>query len=188
MNSLRSPVKLRTAELTAANSALLHASNTDPLTGLSNRRFIQAQLEKLQAQRSRQQPQTQSMGLLLLDIDHFKTINDRWSHQAGDLVLQQLAQLLRQQVRDIDRIARWGGEEFALLLPQTDLTHAVEICQRIRLAIAALDFSADVPGLQVTASFGVAQHDDVGSYDKLLSRADQLLYQAKAQGRNRVCS
>ncbi|ALZ76121.1 ligand-binding sensor domain-containing diguanylate cyclase [Rheinheimera sp. F8] len=186
--SLRQAVTEKTQlaeQLQLQAQAFAAQAREDGLTGLANRRAFD---EQLAFEFSRAQRSGQPLCLVMLDIDHFKTINDRWSHQAGDLVLQQLAQLLRQQVRDIDRIARWGGEEFALLLPQTDLTHAVEICQRIRLAIAALDFSADVPGLQVTASFGVAQHEDVGSYDKLLSRADQLLYQAKAQGRNRVCS
>ena len=186
--SLRQAVTEKTQlaeQLQLQAQAFAAQAREDGLTGLANRRAFD---EQLAFEFSRAQRSGQPLCLVMLDIDHFKTINDRWSHQAGDLVLQQLAQLLRQQVRDIDRIARWGGEEFALLLPQTDLAHAVEICQRIRLAIAALDFSADVPGLQVTASFGVAQHEDVGSYDKLLSRADQLLYQAKAQGRNRVCS
>ncbi len=186
--SLRQAVTEKTQlaeQLQLQAQAFAAQAREDGLTGLANRRAFD---EQLAFEFSRAQRTGQPLCLVMLDIDHFKTINDRWSHQAGDLVLQQLAQLLRQQVRDIDRIARWGGEEFALLLPQTDLTHAVEICQRIRLAIAALDFSADVPGLQVTASFGVAQHDEVGSYDKLLSRADQLLYQAKAQGRDRVCS
>lgn len=186
--SLRQAVAEKTQlaeQLQQQAQAFAAQAREDGLTGLANRRAFD---EQLAFEFSRAERLGQPLCLVMLDVDHFKTINDRWSHQIGDLVLQQLAALLRQQVRDIDRIARWGGEEFALLLPQTELPQAVEICQRIRLAIAALDFSAAVAGLQVTASFGVAQHDDVDSYAKLISRADQRLYQAKAQGRNCVCS
>lgn len=186
--SLRQAVAEKTQlaeQLQHQAAAFAAQAREDGLTGLANRRAFD---EQLAFEFSRAQRLGQPLCLVMLDIDHFKTINDHWSHQAGDLVLQRLAVLLRAEVREIDRIARWGGEEFAILLPQTGLAQAVEISERIRQAIAALDFSADVPGLQVTASFGVVQQDTVGSYDKLLSRADQLLYQAKAQGRNCVCS
>ena len=185
--SLRQAVadKTRLAEQLQQQAADFAAqAREDGLTGLANRRAFD---EQLAFEFSRAQRLSQPLCLVMLDVDHFKSINDRWSHQVGDLVLQRLAALLRQEVREIDRIARWGGEEFALLLPQTAMPQALEISERIRLAIAALDFSNDVPGLSVTASFGVAQHDTVSSYEKLLSRADQLLYQAKARGRNCVC-
>lgn len=186
--SLRQAVAEKTQlaeQLQQQAAAFAAQAREDGLTGLANRRAFD---EQLAFEFSRAQRLGHPLCLVMLDIDHFKTINDRWSHQAGDLVLQRLATLLREEVREIDRIARWGGEEFAILLPETALKQAVEISERLRQAIAALDFSADVPGLQVTASFGVVQQDKVGSYDKLLSRADQLLYQAKAQGRNCVCS
>ncbi|WP_348733508.1 diguanylate cyclase [Rheinheimera texasensis] len=186
--SLRQAVAEKTQlaeQLQQQAAAFAAQAREDGLTGLANRRAFD---EQLAFEFSRAQRLGQPLCLVMLDIDHFKAINDRWSHQAGDLVLQRLAALLCEEVREIDRIARWGGEEFALLLPQTGLAQAVEISERIRQAIEALDFSADVPGLQVTASFGVAQQQESGSYDKLLSRADQLLYQAKAQGRNCVCS
>lgn len=186
--SLRQAVAEKTLlaeQLQQQAAAFAAQAREDGLTGLANRRAFD---EQLAFEFSRAQRLGQPLCLVMLDIDHFKTINDNWSHQAGDLVLQRLAALLREEVREIDRIARWGGEEFALLLPQTTLPQAIEICERIRLAISALDLSADVPGLQVTASFGVAQQDAVSSYEKLLSRADQLLYQAKAQGRNCVRS
>jgi len=203
---LKLQVAGKTAELLAQAQSLRHAvvektqlaeqlqqqaaafaaqAREDGLTGLANRRAFD---EQLAFEFQRAQRLGQPLCLVVLDIDHFKSINDRWSHQVGDLVLQQLATLLRQQVRDIDLIARWGGEEFALLLPQTDLRQAVEICQRIRMAIAAQTFPAQLAGLQVTASFGVAQSTDASDYEKLLSHADKLLYQAKAEGRNCVCS
>lgn len=186
--SLRQAVSDKTqlaAQLQIQAAAFAAQAREDGLTGLANRRAFDEQLA-VEYQRARRLDQP--LCLVMLDLDHFKTINDRWSHQVGDAVLQRLAGLLRTQVRDIDLIARWGGEEFALLLPQTQLSQAAEICERIRLAIAALDFSTEAPGLKVSASFGVAQSDQSDSYARLLSLADQLLYQAKAQGRNCVCS
>lgn len=182
--ALETLVKLRTAELTAANSALLHASNTDPLTGLSNRRFIQAQLEKLQAQLNRQQPQTQSMGLLLLDIDHFKQVNDQHGHAAGDAVLRAVAAVLQQQVRENEYAVRWGGEEFLLLLPQIDPTEFTQVAQRIRLAVAATPCEP-----RVTVSVGIALWPNPlpelsYQWQQALEVADYALYQAKLSGRN----
>lgn len=186
--SLRQAVTEKTQlaeQLQQQAAAFAAQAREDGLTGLANRRAFD---EQLAFECSRAQRLNQPLCLILLDIDYFKLINDRWSHQTGDLVLQRLAMLLREQVRDIDRIARWGGEEFALLLPQTQLAQAVEVSERIRQAIVAMDFSPEAADLQVTASFGVVQYDNVCSYTKLLSRVDQLLYQAKSQGRNCVCS
>ncbi len=156
----------------------------DGLTGLANRRAFD---EQLAAEFTRAQRLQHQLCLVILDIDHFKAINDSWSHLVGDEVLKQLALVLKIFCREIDLAARWGGEEFALLLPQTSLAQGLEVCERLRQAIAALDFTATAPGLQVTASFGVAVNTGMPHYDKLISRADSLLYQAKAQGRNRVC-
>lgn len=183
-SALEALVKLRTAELTAANSALLHASNTDPLTGLSNRRFIQAQLEKLQAQLNRQQPQTQSMGLLLLDIDHFKQVNDQHGHAAGDAVLRAVAAVLQQQVRENEYAVRWGGEEFLVVLPQIEPNELVQVAQRIRLAVAAASCEP-----QVTVSIGIAvwphpQPQLNSPWQQAIEVADYALYQAKQAGRN----
>lgn len=156
----------------------------DGLTGLANRRAFD---EQLAAEFTRAQRLQHQLCLVILDIDHFKTINDSWSHLVGDEVLKQLALVLKTFCREIDLAARWGGEEFALLLPQTSLAQGLEVCERLRQAIAALDFTATAAGLQVTASFGVAVNTGMPHYDKLISRTDSLLYQAKAQGRNRVC-
>ncbi len=156
----------------------------DGLTGLANRRAFD---EQLAAEFTRAQRLQHQLCLVLLDVDHFKKINDNWSHLVGDQVLKALAQVLTTFCREIDVAARWGGEEFALLLPETSLTQGVEVCERLRQAIAALDFSAIAPGLRVTASFGVVVNTGLPHYDKLISRADRLLYQAKEQGRNQVC-
>ena len=156
----------------------------DGLTGLANRRAFD---EQLAAEFTRAERLQHQLCLVLLDVDHFKKINDNWSHVVGDQVLKALAQVLVTFCREIDLAARWGGEEFALLLPETSLPQGVEVCERLRQAIAALDFSAIAPGLTVTASFGVVVNTGLPHYDKLISRADRLLYQAKDQGRNQVC-
>jgi diguanylate cyclase (GGDEF)-like protein len=156
----------------------------DGLTGLANRRAFD---EQLALEFSRAQRLHHQLCLVILDIDHFKRINDQWSHMAGDEVLKRIAQILKQHCRDIDLTSRWGGEEFALLLPQTSLQQGFEVCERLRLAIAQTDYHDIAPGLTVTASFGLAVNTGLAHYDKLISRADGLLYEAKAAGRNIVC-
>lgn len=156
----------------------------DGLTGLANRRAFDEQLAAEFARAARLQ---HSLCLVLIDIDYFKRINDDYSHMTGDAVLKRLARLVKAQCRDIDICARWGGEEFALLLPQTSLNQAREVCERLREAIVVMDCHDLAPGLQVTASFGLAVNTGFAHYDKLISKADTLLYQAKARGRNQVC-
>lgn len=157
----------------------------DGLTGLANRRAFD---EQLASEFNRAQRLQHKLCLVILDIDHFKRINDQWSHMAGDEVLKRIAQILKQHCREIDLTSRWGGEEFALLLPQTSLQQGQEVCERLRQAIATTDYQDIAEGLTVTASFGLAVNTGLAHYDKLISRADSLLYQAKAQGRNTVCS
>ncbi len=156
----------------------------DGLTGLANRRAFDEQLAAEFARAARLQ---HLLCLVLIDIDYFKRINDDFSHLTGDAVLKRLAALIKTQCRDIDVCARWGGEEFALLLPQTSLQQGREVCERLRQAIAQMDCQDLAPGLTVTASFGLAVNTGLSHYDKLISRADTLLYQAKSQGRDQVC-
>lgn len=156
----------------------------DGLTGLANRRAFDEQLAAEFARAARLQ---QPLCLVLIDIDYFKRINDTYSHLTGDAVLKRLAGLIKAQCRDIDISARWGGEEFALLLPQTSLEQGREVCERLRHGLAQLEWQDVAPGLTVTASFGVAVNTGLLHYEKLISRADTLLYQAKAQGRDQVC-
>lgn len=156
----------------------------DALTLLANRRAFDEQLsQEYQLARASGRP----LCLVLLDLDHFKDVNDRWSHQVGDLVLVQVAALLKQTVRDTDWLSRWGGEEFAILLTDTTLLEAAEICQRLRLAIRSLRFAPQAPDLTVTVSIGIALLSQSDSYDSLLRLADQQLYRAKNQGRDQVC-
>lgn len=173
------------AKLLEQSAAFAQQARQDGLTGLANRRAFD---ERFAQEFNRANRLHHSLCIVMLDIDHFKRINDQWSHVAGDLVLKRLAGIFSQTVREIDLAARWGGEEFVLLLPETNLAEGVEIAERLRMRLAQTDFSDVAPGLKVTASFGVAVNSGYAHYEKMLSRVDSLLYQAKHQGRNQVCS
>lgn len=158
-------------------------SETDVLTGMYNRRYLQ---ETLASFLKPQRQQRQLAALIFIDVDFFKHINDSYGHPFGDLVLQQLSQRIKSQLRGEDIAARIGGEEFALLLPATRLDEALQVAERIRLAIANTPVSADKHSLNVTVSAGVTRLCEGDSVSSALSRADKALYQAKTQGRNRV--
>ncbi|MDX2005714.1 MAG: GGDEF domain-containing protein [Meiothermus sp.] len=152
---------------------------SDHLTGLSNRRSLQGALE---AELERAKRYKRPFAVLALDIDHFKRINDSAGHAVGDQVLREMASRLAQHLRDTDRAARWGGEEFLVLAPETDLSAAHALASRLHHDIR----SEPVAGLPVTISIGVACYREGDSIAGLLSRADEALYRAKAAGRNRV--
>ena len=160
---------------------------TDELTGLSNHRRFQ---EVMAQEVSRAKRFGQDLGLVMLDIDHFKAVNDTYGHQQGDLVLREVARVLRDSSREIDEPARYGGEELAVALPQTDLDGTYLLAERVRIAIEALRIprlGGRGGHLRVTASFGAAAMpgtgDETGS---LIAAADAALYQAKRAGRNRT--
>jgi diguanylate cyclase (GGDEF)-like protein len=156
----------------------------DGLTGLANRRLCEAALEK---EVSRADRFAESFTLVLADLDDFKAINDRHGHPTGDEVLREFARTLKDCVREIDLAGRWGGEEFAVLLPGTDLDGAIHLAERIRTALASrIIVSPHGDRLVTTASFGVAQWDGSGTATDLLAAADAALYQAKRLGKNRV--
>ena len=160
-------------------------SSTDGLTGVHNHRHFQ---ERLREEFRRAQRYDDALSLILLDLDHFKDVNDRFGHAAGDRVLREVASALQQGVRDTDLVARYGGEEFAVLLPRTHLTCALTVAERVRRELRALR-PGDEGRLQVTASLGVSSfpHRAVLSPEQLLLTADEALYQAKREGRDRVC-
>jgi diguanylate cyclase (GGDEF)-like protein/PAS domain S-box-containing protein len=162
---------------------LIDAALTDPLTGLHNRRGLEGRAEALHF-RPGGVPVTQVW--IMVDIDHFKRVNDTHGHEAGDEVLKGVAEALRSTARGADLVARFGGEEFVLVLPDTSAELAVRIAERLRVAIEAL--STDVGGqvIRVTASFGVAQRAAQDSQLEVLERADAALYSSKKDGRNRV--
>lgn len=169
--------------LKETESTLSELAMTDALTGLSNRRrFVEdAKIELKRSQRNRN-----SIALLMLDIDHFKLVNDRYGHFAGDRVLAGLANRVSAELREPDLLARLGGEEFAILLPETTAVAAIAIANRIRIAIASAPFIADDVSLNVTCSFGISDTINAPDFETLLRQADESLYEAKDAGRNTV--
>lgn len=155
----------------------------DMLTGLRNRRAF-AELAEQEFKRLQRYPNP--LCIAITDIDRFKSINDTYSHATGDLVLQRVASVLARHCREIDTVARWGGEEFVLLFPQTSLSDALSICEKLRQQVSELDFSDVDTALKVTTSFGVAGFDGETGYETLVARADKALYLAKKTGRNKV--
>lgn len=180
-------LKIKTLQdsLKESNRRLTELSNTDPLTGLYNRRCLMRSLEK-ELQRSRRSDI--SFALVLLDIDHFKQVNDTYGHQKGDHVLQEIAELLRGNLRPYDLAARFGGEEFALVLAPATLDKAVQVANRIRETARHMRFDPELQIGELTLSLGVAVFPGFGiqSLDGLIQKTDEALYRAKRKGRNQV--
>ncbi|MBA3672499.1 MAG: GGDEF domain-containing protein, partial [Gemmatimonadaceae bacterium] len=159
-------------------------ARTDPLTGLWNRLHFGEQLQRCLSDADRH---GHPVSLVLVDVDHFKSVNDTWGHEAGDTVLRHIAHLLQEGVRTVDVCVRYGGEEIAMLLAQTDSAHAVEVAERLRARIAAMPIHHAGAEIAVTASFGVATYPEtVRGRDQLFPSADKALYIAKHDGRNCV--
>jgi diguanylate cyclase (GGDEF)-like protein len=154
----------------------------DGLTGLANRR---AATDALHAEAARAERLETPLSLVLADLDEFKEVNDAYGHAVGDAVLRAFADVLRETVRESDVAGRWGGEEFLLLLPGADLEGAVQLAERVRVALAARDIPG-APGLRVTASFGVAEYAGESNSEQLVVAADGALYRAKRSGKDRV--
>jgi len=169
-------------ELAHLTSQWARQARQDPLTGLANRRGLTRWL----GEHLPRVAEGERLTLLLLDLDHFKQINDRFGHDTGDIVLKRVAALLQQHCRSLDLAARYGGEEFVLALADADLAAAGDVAQRVRLAIEAEPWADTHPDLAVTVSIGVAAAHDAMDATALLTLADQRLYAAKYAGRNRV--
>jgi diguanylate cyclase (GGDEF)-like protein/PAS domain S-box-containing protein len=159
---------------------LRQLATTDTLTGICNRRRFD---EVLAAEIERTSRFSSPLSLILFDIDHFKRINDSYGHQAGDRVLTQLALAVGDMIRTTDMLARWGGEEFAILMPGSDIDAGRVLAEKLRMMLEKQHFP-DVG--HVTSSFGVAEHVRGENSDALIKRVDRCLYHAKASGRNRV--
>jgi diguanylate cyclase (GGDEF)-like protein len=178
--------KLRSLQIRHRVAQLERQSLEDGLTGLHNRRYLDAALAEAVHRALRE---GRPLAVALADLDDFKRINDRFSHIVGDAVLRAAARALREHCRAGDAVARYGGEEFALLLPDTDAAGAAHLCEKLRRAVAEFDWRSLHPELAVTLSIGVAGLDvaaDAVDVERLLARADQALYRAKAAGKNRV--
>jgi diguanylate cyclase (GGDEF)-like protein len=159
-------------------------ARTDPLTGLWNRHHFGEELQRTLNEADRYGT---AVSLVLVDIDHFKRVNDTWGHEAGDAVIKQVSRILQDGVRSVDICVRYGGEEIALLLAQTDSEHAVEVAERLRARICAQPIRHGLADIPVTASFGVATYPEtVKVRDQLFPASDKALYIAKHEGRNRV--
>ena len=156
----------------------------DPLTGLANRRLAEGALETELARAGRFE---EPLALLMADLDDFKQINDRWGHPFGDEVLREFAVALAESIREIDLASRWGGEEFAIMLPETEPEGAVHLAERIRANLRGRSLRApDGEIVRITASFGAAAYPEAPSKDELVSAADAALYEAKRAGKDRV--
>ena len=170
-------------ELVWSYEEVNHRARTDPLTGLYNRMHFGEQLERMLKEADRNGP----LSLVLVDVDHFKKVNDTWGHEAGDAVLKHVARILQEGVRSVDVCVRYGGEEIALLMAQTDSARAVEVAERLRVRIEATVVRHGGAEIGVSASFGGATYPvTVPLRDRLFPSADEALYAAKREGRNCV--
>jgi diguanylate cyclase (GGDEF)-like protein len=175
-------------DLVVKNRTLSEVSTRDTLTGLYNRWYV---IEKIDSEINRAVRHGSPMSLLMLDIDHFKRINDTWGHTAGDQVLQSIGKLLRDSCRVYDVPGRYGGEEFCIVLPETRVGNTGAVAERIRQRLASTTVPCGDSSVVVTASIGIAGMDapealEVLSPGALIDRADRALYSAKTRGRNRV--
>ena len=181
----QSQLREMTQSLSKRSETLEHAALTDGLTGMQNRRYFDDALAQyLEEFRRIERP----VGLMVLDLDHFKLVNDTHGHDVGDDVLRAIAQCLREFTRYHDVVARLGGEEFAVVAPNMDLETLGKFADRIRHAISQLTIASGNVRLRVTTSVGVAVWDGREDGDAFYKRADRALYEAKRQGRNRVCA
>lgn len=177
-------------ELTIRNRALAEASSRDSLTGLYNRPYV---IDKIEAELNRALRFGAPVSVLMLDLDHFKDVNDRYGHIAGDRVLQTVGALLKDSCRVYDVPGRYGGEEFCLVLPETKLDSSMSVAERIRRRLEATTLDLQSGSVRITTSIGVASvdsnsnaDDDLYAASALIDRADRAMYMAKGEGRNRV--
>lgn len=178
------------AQLREVSAELDRLARTDALTGIANRRSF---FEMLGAEFRRSRRYARQLSVLMLDLDHFKVVNDQYGHPFGDHVLRRLAEVVSESIRESDLVGRYGGEEFAVALPEAGAEQAMRAAEKLRLAIEATEFRADgvppdgEPPVRITISLGVASlsPDDDEDEFELIRRADQALYEAKRTGRNR---
>jgi diguanylate cyclase (GGDEF)-like protein len=183
LHRLRDRLRRQKVELEAALAHIQRLATHDELTGLVNRRHMQ---ELLESERLRSERTTQDWCVALLDLDHFKAVNDAHGHAIGDEVLRALSRHARELIRKTDVLARWGGEEFVLLLPNTPITTAAASLERLRAHFHATPLQVREVVLPLSFSAGLTQHQRGETFAQTLERADKLCYQAKMRGRNRI--
>lgn len=179
---MRRRLRTRKRELEAALGRIQELANRDSLTGLYNRRYAQELIEHHVHLKDRH---GRPLAMALIDLDHFKQVNDAHGHAMGDRVLQTFAQQARQATREADIVARWGGEEFLIVMPETSAEGAALLVERLRETLAALCVSDEVPALRIAFSAGITAHRAGEHTDQTVHRADQALYEAKSAGRHR---
>lgn len=183
---LEEQVAERTRQLLEANERLEQLSMTDDVTGLYNQRFL---FERLDEEYRRARRHREELTVMMIDIDHFKGVNDHHDHLFGSRVLKRLGGVLREGVRSVDFVVRYGGDEFAIILPHTRLTDAVPVAERLRATVEAADFGEGAESCRITMSIGLAAIDSAGDGPRALLRAaDKAMYVAKAGGRNCVAT
>ena len=169
-------------ELTSAYEMLQVEANTDHLTKLSNRKLF---LENLSDEYARATRYEHPFSVAMIDIDHFKKVNDTYGHDAGDKAIKALSDLLLREFREVDRVGRLGGEEFAILFPETDLVGATIACERVLTTVRAAKIQLENKCIEITVSIGLAGlTEQTSEGTEILKRADELLYEAKGAGRN----
>lgn len=183
ISQLRAKVRTRNLELKQAIERIEELVNIDDLTGVCNRRRL---FEVLAEESRRYNRGHAPFSICILDIDHFKHVNDTWGHAAGDEILKAIAGSICENTRAVDTFGRYGGEEFLLVMPYTPLEGASIKAERVRQQVENMDFSGTAPGLRITISAGVAEYQAEEEEDQTLLRADKALYEAKQTGRNQV--
>ncbi len=170
-------------ELHEAIVILQRLSKTDPLTELSNRRDM---IEKMENEQNRFARSGKVFSIIMTDIDDFKEVNDKFGHDGGDFILKSLAQLMRYSIREQDTVGRWGGEEFLLLLPETDIDGAKSLAEKIRKNISVTPFVFADLEISVTMTFGIASYNKTMRIDDCIKKSDEALYHGKQKGKNCV--
>jgi len=183
LSEMRDRLRSQKIELSGALERIRLLATRDELTGLPNRRHAQ---DLLALQATRAQSDQAPLTLCLIDIDHFKRVNDTLGHAAGDEVLRMVGRVAKPVLRDTDVLTRWGGEEFLLLLPDTHLADAELVVERLRARLASVETWSDRPELRVTFSGGITSHREGETMQETIARADDMLYRAKTAGRDRV--
>jgi diguanylate cyclase (GGDEF)-like protein/PAS domain S-box-containing protein len=183
LNQANRDLAERNEQLSKLNNLLYVAATTDPLTGLQNRRRI---IETLKEEAARFKRNRRPFSLVLTDIDYFKSVNDRFGHECGDLVLKHVSGLLRKSVREYDQVARWGGEEFLMVLPETTIDAATVMAERLRQSVEESTAQWQQREIDVTITLGVAEHRRPNDVDGTIREADDALYRGKERGRNCV--